>query len=103
MLGAETDPHDVPANPAQEFRPEYQPLRRGLWMRLPRTTTSTPARASRNPSIIPAGPPPAMQHRTCSFSAEGDVVSILILVKSNEALYFHNCRVLTEGIQEMIL
>jgi hypothetical protein len=44
-----------------------------------------------------------MQHRTCSFSAEGDVVSILILVKSNEALYFHNCRVLTEGIQEMIL
>src|SRR4051794_33499826 len=28
-----------------------------------RTTTSTPARASRNPSIMPAGPPPAMQHR----------------------------------------
>ena len=27
-----------------------------------RTTTSTPARARRNPSIIPAGPPPAMQH-----------------------------------------
>src|SRR5271166_6082284 len=26
------------------------------------TTTRTPARASRNPSIIPAGPPPAMQH-----------------------------------------
>ena len=25
------------------------------------TTTSTPARASRKPSIIPAGPPPAMQ------------------------------------------
>src|SRR5262245_33782284 len=24
--------------------------------------TSTPARASRKPSIIPAGPPPAMQH-----------------------------------------
>src|SRR5882724_10215618 len=31
------------------------------------TTTSTPARANRNPSIIPAGPPPAMQQRvlTC--------------------------------------
>src|SRR5262245_32897683 len=28
------------------------------------TTTSTPARASRKPSIIPAGPPPAMQHLT---------------------------------------
>src|SRR3990172_2676240 len=27
-----------------------------------RTRTSTPARASRSPSIIPAGPPPAMQH-----------------------------------------
>src|SRR5271168_3917437 len=26
------------------------------------TTTSTPARASRKPSIIPAGPPPATQH-----------------------------------------
>src|SRR5213078_1420502 len=29
-----------------------------------RTTTSTPARANNSPSIIPAGPPPAMQHRT---------------------------------------
>ena len=28
----------------------------------PARATSTPARASRNPSIIPAGPPPAMQH-----------------------------------------
>src|SRR4029077_5669950 len=28
------------------------------------TTTSTPARAKSRPSIIPAGPPPAMQHRT---------------------------------------
>src|SRR5882757_1558018 len=27
------------------------------------TTTSMPARASRKPSIIPAGPPPAMQQR----------------------------------------
>src|SRR5215469_12343365 len=27
-----------------------------------RTTTRTPARARRKPSIIPAGPPPAMQH-----------------------------------------
>jgi hypothetical protein len=26
-----------------------------------RTTTSTPAHASKNPSIIPAGPPPAIQ------------------------------------------
>jgi hypothetical protein len=26
------------------------------------TSTSTPARARRSPSIIPAGPPPAMQH-----------------------------------------
>ena len=26
------------------------------------TTTFTPARARRKPSIIPAGPPPAMQH-----------------------------------------
>src|SRR6185436_19336964 len=29
------------------------------------TRTSTPARASNNPSIIPAGPPPAMQQLTC--------------------------------------
>ncbi len=28
-----------------------------------RTTTCTPARASKRPSIIPAGPPPTMQHR----------------------------------------
>ena len=27
------------------------------------TTTSTPARAKRKPSIIPAGPPPATQQR----------------------------------------
>ena len=26
------------------------------------TVTATPARASRKPSIMPAGPPPAMQH-----------------------------------------
>jgi len=29
-----------------------------------RTMTGMPARASRNPSIMPAGPPPAMQQRT---------------------------------------
>ena len=29
------------------------------------TTVLTPARANRNPSIIPAGPPPAMQHVAC--------------------------------------
>src|SRR5882762_10525920 len=29
-----------------------------------RTKTATPARASSSPSIIPAGPPPAMQQRT---------------------------------------
>src|SRR5258706_8555376 len=28
------------------------------------TTTSTPARASKNPSTIPAGPPPTKQQRT---------------------------------------
>src|SRR6266568_1897701 len=32
-----------------------------------RTRTSTPARASRNPSMMPAGPPPAMQHVVLSF------------------------------------
>ena len=33
------------------------------------TSTSTPARASRKPSIMPAGPPPAMQQRTVTWSA----------------------------------
>ena len=33
------------------------------------TSTGTPARASNSPSIMPAGPPPAMQQRTeCSLS-----------------------------------
>src|SRR5262249_38520016 len=32
------------------------------------TTTATPARASRNPSIMPAGPPPAMQQVVVSSS-----------------------------------
>src|SRR6266496_1070915 len=32
-----------------------------------RTVTSTPERARRNPSITPAGPPPAMQHVVRSF------------------------------------
>src|SRR5882724_8635092 len=30
-----------------------------------RTTTETPARARSNPSIMPAGPPPATTHCTC--------------------------------------
>src|SRR2546425_11553333 len=34
-----------------------------------RTRTSTPARANSSPSMIPAGPPPAMQHRTETLSA----------------------------------
>src|SRR5262249_6537684 len=33
------------------------------------TTTLMPARASRKPSIIPAGPPPTMQHRVVSACA----------------------------------
>src|SRR6266508_6488915 len=33
------------------------------------TTTSTPARASRKPSISPHGPPPTMQHRVECCSA----------------------------------
>lgn len=32
--------------------------------KISRTRTETPARANRNPSIMPAGPPPAMQQRT---------------------------------------
>src|SRR5580700_10247891 len=32
-----------------------------------RTATSTPARASRKPSTIPAGPPPAIQQRTSTL------------------------------------
>src|SRR5258707_14360099 len=32
------------------------------------TTTSTPARASKNPSIMPAGPPPAIAQRTVKVS-----------------------------------
>jgi hypothetical protein len=36
-----------------------------------RTTVLTPARPSKNPSIIPAGPPPAMQHWTCKDSVIG--------------------------------
>ena len=33
------------------------------------TMTSMPARASRKPSIMPAGPPPAMQQRVVMVSA----------------------------------
>src|SRR6202142_3147938 len=33
-----------------------------------RTRTSTPVRASSNPSIMPAGPPPAMAQRTAGYS-----------------------------------
>src|SRR5215212_8019496 len=36
-----------------------------------RTRTSTPARASKNPSIIPAGPPPTTQQRTRAISPAG--------------------------------
>jgi hypothetical protein len=32
------------------------------------TIVATPARASRNPSMIPAGPPPAMQQRVASVA-----------------------------------
>ena len=35
--------------------------------------TSTPARASRKPSIMPAGPPPAMQHGADDFGGGGTV------------------------------
>src|SRR5215472_47029 len=42
-----------------------------------RTRTSIPARARRYPSIIPAGPPPAMQQRLCNFSGNGEPASIV--------------------------
>src|SRR5437870_12800764 len=45
------------------------------------TSTSTPARASSSPSMIPAGPPPAMQHRTETLStAIGALHYLLSLV-----------------------
>src|SRR5207237_6064313 len=37
-----------------------------------RTMTGMPARASRTPSIIPAGPPPAMQQRVSSVMSATD-------------------------------
>src|ERR1700741_3907 len=40
------------------------------------TTTDTPARASRNPSIMPAGPPPAIAQRTESDSVEDVLVDV---------------------------
>src|SRR5207253_2201415 len=39
-----------------------------------RTITGMPARASRTPSIIPAGPPPAMQQRVSSVMSATDRV-----------------------------
>src|SRR5712692_3753008 len=41
-----------------------------------RTRTSTPARANSSPSIIPAGPPPATQHRTEILVATMDPLSL---------------------------
>src|SRR5206468_6311060 len=35
-----------------------------------RTTTFTPARARRKPSIIPAGPPPTTTQRVCNSSGD---------------------------------
>src|SRR5687768_2260287 len=40
-----------------------------------RTMTSTPVRARRSPSIIPAGPPPTMQQRVASTSGTEDEVN----------------------------
>jgi hypothetical protein len=40
------------------------------------TSTETPARASSNPSIMPAGPPPAIQQRT-AISRSGMAASII--------------------------
>src|SRR5882762_127590 len=37
-----------------------------------RTITGTPARASRTPSIMPAGPPPAIQQRVWRFMSASD-------------------------------
>src|SRR5215468_2667082 len=39
------------------------------------TVTRMPARASRNPSIMPAGPPPAMQQVVCRRSFDMDLVA----------------------------
>src|SRR2546422_3677274 len=45
------------------------------------TRTSTPERANSSPSMIPAGPPPATQHRTETLSvAMGDLHYLLSLV-----------------------
>src|SRR5215472_16841642 len=44
-----------------------------------RTSTSTPARASRKPSIMPAGPPPTMQQQNFSFSGSREPISIAVL------------------------
>src|SRR3954468_18808389 len=35
-----------------------------------KTITGTPAPASREPAIIPAGPPPAITHRVCSSTTD---------------------------------
>src|SRR5436853_1345531 len=42
------------------------------------TTMGTPARASKKPSIIPAGPPPAMQHvvRMCPIPAPAPTAAL---------------------------
>src|SRR5262245_35722653 len=53
-----------------------------------RTVTETPARASRKPSIIPAGPPPTMQQVV--FTEGTDLISALPNKDKNRALaWFH--------------
>jgi hypothetical protein len=49
------------------------------------TRVAMPARASRNPTITPAGPPPATQHRT-RFTCPADSVSTLRPPESGEQL-----------------
>jgi hypothetical protein len=47
-------------------------------MKFKRTTTSLPARASKNPAIMPAGPPPATQQPVVIFSEFLDSAGIAI-------------------------
>jgi hypothetical protein len=45
--------------------------------------TSTPARANRKPAIIPAGPPPAMQHR--AFIVDARLSTALKLLNNQQS------------------
>src|SRR5207249_3027572 len=62
-----------------------------------RTSTSTPVRANSSPSMIPAGPPPAMQHRTETLSTA--IVALRYLLSLVPAMQKGNLQEQHEAIE----